>query len=78
MKATGPAQRQRFSRAGSFTRGAASGWRNSLAVPAPIQLQRRDGRVTGFRLRNKRVHALEFTKLQSSAHPTPSSWSCSN
>ena len=49
-------------------------------VDAPggfVEFQRHDGRVTGFLLRNPRVHSVEFTKLPVGQHPLPSPWTCS-
>ena len=50
-------------------------------VDAPggfIHFQRAGGQVTGFVLRNKRVHAVEFRKLPAGQHPIPEPFSCSS
>lgn len=43
-----------------------------------IHFHRTDGQVTGFALRNKRVHAIEFSKLPPGQHPIPEAFSCSS
>jgi CubicO group peptidase (beta-lactamase class C family) len=51
----------------------------SDAVDGPngvLQFNRKNGRVTGFSLRNIRLNAVEFRRLPPGQHPVPQPWVC--
>ena len=52
-------------------------WKDAAAGPSGIlQFERDVNGISGFRLRNSRVNAIEFRKLPPGEHVVPSLWNC--
>jgi hypothetical protein len=52
-------------------------WKDAAAGPSGIlQFERNAKGISGFRLRNSRINAIEFRKLPPGGHAVPNQWTC--